>query len=400
MLGSGSCRREANSGLTRFRPPPPTYLFILTSLILPDLIGLKARPDLFLFLFLFLFFSVDLCFFHQIKGKGSSPNSTILILHDAFSKYSKGILQAGQKASTTLQSYEKLLPLFMEGKTAEDGYKLCAADRGKEFLSVFKSTLANKYGTKIYNLHTGPHPKISVVERTIRSFKALCFQIFYNYNTLNVKDTLQLVNHVFNERPHKGIYGYSPNMAHKCPHTASIIARLNHLKYAEREYEAMTLYNKKPKDEHISPGDRVRVRVQRGVFRTANPLRASIWSKNIFVVTHKDLSQFPATFSLDNTSKKYYNFQLLKLSKYFPIDTASHFKPQILVNTYRLSEGHKLRSGKTSSSAPEAIYTILMNGKISEVDEAELKLYKRTLGEHSLAYSAHFNSPPNSSFVI
>ena len=172
----------------------------------------------------------------------------------------------------------------------------------------------------------------------------------------------------------------------------------------------MGFHSKIPSQDKIEVGSRVKIRVPRNIFRKNNPLRKSVWSSDTYLVKNIDFSKFPPIYTLNN-DKQYYDFQLLKLGPYYPLEQSSpleepgdrsHHPPGMLVNSYRIDEEStpRLRSGSRATSKPNITYNVLSDGSVRNISELELRLYKKTFGEQSIAYSSLFNSKPHSEFII
>ena len=156
----------------------------------------------------------------------------------------------------------------------------------------------------------------------------------------------------------------------------------------------METYRKTKPSERLEIGNKVKVRISRHIFRKTNPLRQSIWSKNDYVIKDIDMSKFPPLYELHGLLKRYYAFQLLPLSNFYPLDTSKN-RPAILVNNFRIPEDNYLRSGKDSSRKIAPLYQILKDGKVYEVTKDDLEFYKKTLGKNSISYSSYFNDHPD-----
>ena len=108
----------------------------------------------------------DLCFLYNMPGR-LKKNQAIFIAIDVYSRKTLACVQNSNSATSTLRSYEKLLPIFLQPNPSKN-YRFCAIDKGGEFKSVYKSRLESAYKTKLYSTKIGPWPKISLVERVIR----------------------------------------------------------------------------------------------------------------------------------------------------------------------------------------------------------------------------------------
>ena len=111
--------------------------------------------------------ALDLCFLYDLTTKANS-NSTILVMLDVYSRFTRVSLQKNKSAAVTLKNFEQNLPFFTQN-FPEKQYKYAATDLGSEFKGTFKKTLKEKYKIDIYHLKMGYHPKVSIVERVVRS---------------------------------------------------------------------------------------------------------------------------------------------------------------------------------------------------------------------------------------
>ena len=105
--------------------------------------------------------AIDLCFLNNLPDS-VGRNVPIFIAIDTFSRMTLATVQANNSSKATFQSYCKLLPLFLRPDAGKN-YSFVATDRGGEFRSAnFRQKLEQKYGTKLYHTHVGPHPKVRI----------------------------------------------------------------------------------------------------------------------------------------------------------------------------------------------------------------------------------------------
>ena len=271
---------------------------------------------------------------------------------------------------------------------------------GGEFRGGFKTTLSNKFKIRVIHTSTGFFPKCSPIERAVRSYKSIMFSVCFHYGTLKIDNILQLTNHIYNRRRHQGIGLLTPLSAHFCTHAASIVSQLNDANHLQHKLDAAAVYSRTKPREILQIGDRVKVRLERSIFRKHQPLSRSLWSESTSEITAIDTNDFPPLYSLENHTKKFYGFELLKVSKYFPIvEARKNREAKILVNDYKLSKKTFLRSGREKLDESEPIYSILKDGHISFINRDELKSYKKIFGSQALLYSSHFNHPPHNAYI-
>ena len=112
------------------------------------------------------------------------------------------------------------------------------------------------------------------------------------------------------------------------------------------------------------------------------------------------MNDFPPLYSLENHTKRFYAFELLKVSEYYPIAEAQKDGgAKILINDYKLGKRTFLRSGKEKFDDSEPIYSVLKDGHISFINRDELKSYKKIFGSQALLYSSHFNHTPHNAYI-
>ena len=159
----------------------------------------------------------------------------------------------------------------------------------------------------------------------------------------------------------------------------------------------MTLFSKTPKSARLEIGDKVRLRLKDSIFRKESPIANPRWSDTIHSITDIDTKTFPYLISVTNTKKKFYAFQLQKLSTAYPLDKDT---PKILVQSFRIANEPYLRSQKSFDHKDKVMYTILKHGKVEEVPTSDLLSYKKQFGDSILAYSSYFKDSPMNKYIV
>ena len=152
--------------------------------------------------------------------------------------------------------------------------------------------------------------------------------------------------------------------------------------------------------ERLMVGQRVKILMQRSVFRKHQPLKRSLWSQDIFYVTRIDKSSYPPVYFISDHTKKFYAFELQALPEPYPLNDNKRNKGTIFVDSFHLPEKPYLRSGRSKVDKDEAIYTIMREGKIYSVNKNDLENYKKVLGSGSLVYSSFFSDPEKSKYLV
>ena len=238
------------------------------------------------------------------------------------------------------------------------------------------------------------------MERYVKSMKAITFHILYIYSTLRIDNVVKLCNEIYNLKGHRSLENYCPRDVHFDKHIACKIARLNSLNFQKHRSECMAAEAKLPIQDTLKIGQKVKLRMQRSIFRKHQPLKLSLWSENVYRIVDIDRNNYPYLYSIDKHHKRFYAFELLALPEIYPIDIPSIRKSKILVDSYHFPSTPYLRSGKTKKNTDEPIYSILKQGQVQSATKAELANYKHLMGENSLAYSSFFNDPKNAKFIV
>ena len=178
------------------------------------------------------------------------------------------------------------------------------------------------------------------------------------------------------------------------------MARLNVFEYQKHNLDAMAKESKVTAQDRLIVGQRVKILMQRSIFRKHQPLKKSLWSENIFYVTRIDKSSYPPVYFISDHTKKFYAFELQALPEPYPLNDNNQNKKTIFVDSFHLPEKPYLRSGRSKVDKDEAIYTIMREGKIYSVNKNDLINFKKVLGDGSLVYSSFFSDPQKSKYLI
>ena len=190
-------------------------------------------------------------------------------------------------------------------------------------------------------------------------------------------------------------------MVHFDTYYASKIAKLNMFEFQKHNSDSMARQCKIPPTDTLTIGQRVKILVQRSVFRKHQPLKSSVWSQDIFHITRIDNTKYPPVYHLSNHNKKFYAFELQALPELYPLnDNNQTPENKIMVDSFHFPERSYLRSGRNKIDLQEPIYSIMKKGQISSVTKKDLEHYKKTFGSGSLVYSSFFSEPKNSKYIV
>ena len=152
-----------------------------------------------------IYMTADLADFQNLSEFNEGFKYVLFIL-DYFSRKLTIFTLKNKRASTVGRCFEKYLKRY-------PSYKYLHADEGKEFQGAGNVNILKKYGVTIYYVKNRVH-KAAQVERSIRTIKTKLFKVLDFYNTK--KYTLHIADVVktYNNSPHGGLMGLTPNFAH------------------------------------------------------------------------------------------------------------------------------------------------------------------------------------------
>ena len=86
-------------------------------------------------------------------------------------------------------------------------------DLGTEYYNSHVKKICSKHNVTMYSVHNN-RVKAAYAERAIRSIKSKLYKIFTHFNTYNYTRYLKDVLDAYNNGPHKGLMGMTPNYVH------------------------------------------------------------------------------------------------------------------------------------------------------------------------------------------
>lgn len=209
----------------------------------------------------------------------------ILIIVDLFNREAWAIPLKDKTAAETAKAIDKVM-----GMASCQPLKF-TTDDGGEFKGATDTLLKKK---KVYHRVTekGDHNVLGVIDRFSKTIKNMIYKHFTENDTTVWVDVLAQYIKNYNEIPHSGICGMSPNEAKK---------------YDMSTQQCHLEKLKDRKTYRFKVGDSVRVRTEKGAFERGYESR---WSKVTYEITAKE-GQY---FTLSN-NKSYRGEMLQKVEK-------------------------------------------------------------------------------------
>lgn len=283
-----------------------------------------------------------------------------------------------------MEAIRSALPFF----GSSNKYRKCVTDRGGEFLKNFGERLNLKH----YYVTIGPYRKISLVERAVRSFKAIFFRLLIRFPSQRYSNLIHLTQIAYNSKPHSGIFHETPHRAQHFDYTASKILRKILEEYKEHQEEAQSLFRNLKEFQKIKLGDSVRIRHPKQLIRKESSVFTPQVTSEIYTITRVDRTKLPYVYSLNNNeNKRYYAWSLLKVSPDIVSKVETYQKEQaeknpIIILKSIMPQTTSLRSGKTLIHPQDLTFEIEKNGQQEFVDKNTLVLYKKLFGSNVLQY--------------
>ena len=136
-------------------------------------------------------------------------------------------------------------------------YTSLCTDRGSEY----GKGLGKRLGLKHYFLNTGNFRKVSILERQIRSWKAIFFRYLLKFPTVkNYQHLIHLTQIAFNNSKHRGLYNLSPHFVHHFDYAASLVLRKSLRDYKSHQSDAFRRYQSLHENKRLKLDDVVRLR--------------------------------------------------------------------------------------------------------------------------------------------
>ena len=236
-----------------------------------------------------------------------------------------------------------------------------------------------------------------MIERLIRSLKGIFFKILFEFKTLSFDRILELVQITYNNRQHRSLFGKTPFECHFDSHVSSEVARRLCSQIKQRQKVLSNIFSLK-KHQIFNVGDRVLLKRKRATFHKDDWTKHNMFDPSVREVTKVDKTCLPHLYSINDSDKKYYFFELKRVSsEYDNIEdgSSSNAETKIQVEDFVYGEEPHLRSGRTIANKSPIVYIIRRGEKTDRISADHLRFYKRMLGDKALTYSERFKSRPD-----
>ena len=322
--------------------------------------------------------------------KGAAP-TIIFCLIDTFSRFTQLRVCKSTAADEIFEKFQQCLSFF----APNNKYTTLVTDRGGEY----GKGLGKRLGLKHVFLSTGPHKKVSLLERQIRTYKSIFFRYLLRFPTVkNYDQLIHLTQITFNSRPHAGLKNMTPHLVQHFDYAASIVFRNSLVRSNQHQSDVFQRYQRLQENKKLKLNDVVRIRYPKKLIRKESSVFYPQVSEQTFVIKEILTKRLPYQYVLQGREfEKYYAWSLMKVNPFIEkenliqedraIKEKSPSRPVIIVNNIIPRVESKLRSGKKYTHAFEMSYDITNNGIRQFVDENTLKLYKRLFGQKILNYS-------------
>ena len=151
--------------------------------------------------------SSDLADMTDEARKSNSNYRYLLFIIDCFSRKLSVIPLKDKRGSTVASELNKYLT------SSQYRYKLLWTDQGSEYMNAHTRKVCEKHGVKLYHVYNRRF-KASYSERAIRTIKQKLFKILTHFNTNDFISYLDDVVSSYNDSPHRGLLGLTPNKVH------------------------------------------------------------------------------------------------------------------------------------------------------------------------------------------
>lgn len=381
----------------------------------------------------------DLCFIPSIPSiqTGRIKHRTVCVFQDAFSRLLFLRFQKGTSSKETYKTFELSLPFFYANNVGK--YHLFHSDKGNtnlffyqyhiihlsihsliqlihlffssifsggEYKKHFLAGIRKDHGIKSYTTNTGIHPKVAIVERSIKSAKHIFFSLLMQFKTNNYENILELTQQIFNNRKHSAHNRkFTPLQCHHDTHVAAVIARFNSHSFRDHELQSRELF-RSGKRKVFAVGQRVLIKVKKSpVHKKSSNVFAPNFTTKIFTIKSFDKSKFPPVYSmveLKDDSRKFYEHELQPVDELFQTLKLNNSKEKFVVQNVEEMNQPYLRSGLTPTDKKVFHYSVLTNKdkEPSLMTKEQLLNLKRLWGSKSITFSPTFDSPTMQKYVI
>ena len=152
--------------------------------------------------------SSDLADMTNEARKSNSMFRYLIFIIDCFSRKLSVIPIKDKRGSTVASELDKYL------SSSQYSYKLLWTDQGAEYMNSHTKKVCEKHGVKLYHVYNRRF-KACYSERAIRTVKQKLFKILTHFNTNDFISYLDDVVSAYNDSPHRGLLGLTPNKVHE-----------------------------------------------------------------------------------------------------------------------------------------------------------------------------------------
>ena len=152
--------------------------------------------------------SSDLADMTNEARKSNSMYRYLIFIIDCFSRKLSVIPIKDKRGSTVASELDKYL------SSSQYSYKLLWTDQGAEYMNSHTKKVCEKHGVKLYHVYNRRF-KACYSERAIRTVKQKLFKILTHFNTNDFISYLDDVVSAYNDSPHRGLLGLTPNKVHE-----------------------------------------------------------------------------------------------------------------------------------------------------------------------------------------
>ena len=254
------------------------------------------------------------------------------------------------------------------------------------------------------------HPKVAIIERSIRSAKSIFFSLLMQFKTNNYENILELTQQIYNSRKHSAHNRkFTPFQCHNDTHVAAVVARFNSHSFRAHQLESRDLFLS-GKRKVFETGQRVLIKVKKSLVhkKSSNVFQPNFTTK-IFTIKTIDKTRFPPVYSmkeLKDDSRRFYEHELQPVDELFlsmkaktKEDSTQNF---IVDNIEEDMNQPYLRSGFTPQNKKVSHYKVLTdNGQNHSLMTKEQVInLKKLWGSKAVKFSSTFDSPTMQKYVI
>ena len=173
--------------------------------------------------------------------------------------------------------------------------------------SEFKKGFGKHLGLKHYFLNIGPHKKVGIIERSIRSYKKIFFRLLLRFPTEKYSNLIHLTQICYNSTRHSALFNQTPHRVQVDAHMACLVMQKQLRQYSAHQLQTCKMLQNLKSSARLSLGDTVRIRTEKSIIRKESSVFSPQLTEELHVVTKIDRSKLPYVFTLDSKdSMRYY----------------------------------------------------------------------------------------------